>query len=72
MKPTIALVALFISACGGSADEPTEPIVPIIPQPVDGGEWGSRAGLVENNSEFALAEAKRGGKFVFVEYGRYA
>jgi hypothetical protein len=57
MKPTIALVALLISACGGSADGPTEPVVPVIPQPVEGGEWGNRAGLLENNSEFALAEA---------------
>jgi N-acetylneuraminic acid mutarotase len=60
MKPTIALVALFISACGGSADQPTAPVVPVIPvipQPIAGGEWGSRAGLLENNSEFALAEA---------------
>ncbi|HEX8360023.1 MAG TPA: kelch repeat-containing protein [Longimicrobium sp.] len=60
MKPAIALLALFISACGGSSggggvvDPPPEPVVP---PKVDGGEWGARAGLLENNSEFALAES---------------
>jgi hypothetical protein len=29
----------------------------IVLTPVDRGEWGARAGLLENNSEFALAEA---------------
>jgi N-acetylneuraminic acid mutarotase len=29
----------------------------VVLTPVDRGEWGSRAGLLENNSEFALAEA---------------
>jgi N-acetylneuraminic acid mutarotase len=55
MKPTIALVALFISACGGSAADPsTEPDPD--PTKVDGGEWGTRTGLIEPNSELALAE----------------
>jgi N-acetylneuraminic acid mutarotase len=64
MKPTIALVALFISACAGSTTEPdpdpgvvTPPPPP--PPPADGGEWGTRAGLIERNSEFALAESNR-------------
>jgi len=54
MKPAIALVALFISACTGSGFtvDPPEP-----PPPPDGGEWGARAGLIENDSEFVLAEA---------------
>jgi N-acetylneuraminic acid mutarotase len=59
MKMTIALAVLLISACGGSADEPTTP--PIVPPPtetnkVNGGEWGLRSGLIEPNSELALAE----------------
>ena len=58
MKPTIVLAALFVSACGGSSDGPTQPVVPVAPTlPAAGGEWGTRAGLIENNSEFALAEA---------------
>ena len=65
MKPTIALVALFISACAGSPADPEEnskPPIPPTPAPpspplVDGGEWGTRTGLVEANSEFALAES---------------
>ena len=61
MRATIALVALFVCACGGSAGEsgpePTTPTVPTTPQPAEGGEWGSRTGLIENNSEFSLAEA---------------
>lgn len=60
MRTTIALAALFTAACGGSADEPTTP--PIIPPPptetnkVNGGEWGHRASLLQNQSEFAVAE----------------
>ena len=55
MKPTIALVALFISACGGSTSEP--PVVPPPPPPpVDGGDWELRTQLIEPNSELALAE----------------
>jgi N-acetylneuraminic acid mutarotase len=62
MKPAIALVVLFVSACAGSPDEssttPTGPTTqPTEPPPVDGGEWGKRATLIEPNSEFALAEA---------------
>jgi N-acetylneuraminic acid mutarotase len=58
MKSTIALAALFISACAGSAAEPPEEPKPPIPEPtkVDGGEWGLRTGLIEPNSELALAE----------------
>jgi N-acetylneuraminic acid mutarotase len=58
MKPAIALTAVFISACSGSPVESggngngQKPDTTIT-----GGEWGSRAGLLENNSEFALAEA---------------
>jgi hypothetical protein len=42
MKPTIALAALFISACAGSAAEPREERERPNPDPiqVDGGEWG--------------------------------
>jgi N-acetylneuraminic acid mutarotase len=58
MKPTIALAALLICACGGSAADPGDdverPDPP--PPPVDGGEWGIRAGLIEPNSELALTE----------------
>jgi N-acetylneuraminic acid mutarotase len=58
MKPTVALLALFIAACGGSPSEPTDGNQPPITDgKVDGGEWGTRAPLLENNSEFALAEA---------------
>jgi hypothetical protein len=31
MKPTIVLAALFVSACGGSSDGPTQPVVPVVP-----------------------------------------
>src|SRR5688500_429937 len=59
MKPAIALVALLVSACGGSSVEPKiEPIVPTPPPPtkVAGGDWGVRTGLPEPNSELALVE----------------
>src|SRR5687767_12067732 len=64
MKPTIALVALFVAACTGSPGEPGgdgNGNVNGNGQKPDtiaaGGEWGLRANLLENNSEFALAEA---------------
>ena len=57
MKLVIALLALFISACGGSPAEPPEDE---LPNPdltkADGGEWGVRTGLIEPNSELALTE----------------
>ena len=56
MIPAIALVALFISACGGSPAEPGEQPEPG-PIKVEGGAWGTRAGLIEPVSELALAEA---------------
>jgi N-acetylneuraminic acid mutarotase len=62
MKRKIVLAALFISACGGSPDEPsTGPEGPNIPPPsgpekIDGGEWGQRSSLLQPQSEFALAE----------------
>jgi N-acetylneuraminic acid mutarotase len=50
---------LFISACTGSSVEPgaetTPP--PFVPGKIDGGDWGVRTGLLEPNSELALAEA---------------
>ena len=60
MKTTIVLAALFISACGAATQDPTTP--PTVPPPkgpiqVDGGEWGQRSGLLQPQSEFALAEA---------------
>ena len=54
MKPSIALVALLISACGGSSDEPGTP--PTDPTAVEPGEWGLRAPLIQRNSELAFAE----------------
>ena len=57
MKPTTALAALLICACGGSAADPGDDGErPDPPPPVDGGEWGIRAGLIEPNSELALTE----------------
>src|SRR5687768_1594287 len=66
MKPTIALVALFLSACAGSPVDAGDGgdgngngngnLPKPEPTPA-GGEWGTRAGLIENNSEFSLAEA---------------
>jgi N-acetylneuraminic acid mutarotase len=55
MKPAFAFVALFIAGCGGSTAEPPNPPPPP-PVKVQGGEWGNRAGLLEANSELALAE----------------
>jgi N-acetylneuraminic acid mutarotase len=60
MKPSIALLALFIVACGGSGNSnplPTGPTQPTFPtDQVDGGQWGMRAPLIQANSELALAE----------------
>ncbi|MFL5381962.1 MAG: Kelch repeat-containing protein [Longimicrobiaceae bacterium] len=56
MKAAIALAALFISACGGSEPGPGPITPPTGPNQVDGGEWGLRSGLIEPNSELALAE----------------
>src|SRR5687767_7231835 len=62
MKPAVAIVALFISACGGSAEPGPNPLpAPQTPAPppssqIDGGEWGIRSGLIEPNSELPVAE----------------
>jgi N-acetylneuraminic acid mutarotase len=58
MKPVMVLAALLIAACGGSSAEPLEEGEQPSPNPikVDGGEWGVRTGLIEPNSELALAE----------------
>src|SRR5688500_16887735 len=58
-KAAAALVVLFICACGGSPSGPPEPGPGPSPGPtkVDGGQWATRAPLLEANSEFALAEA---------------
>ena len=53
MRAAIALVALFIAACD---EAPAEPKPDPGPLPVDGGEWGLRAPLIEANSELPLAE----------------
>ena len=60
LKPGIALAACFIFACGGpSAPQPIvpPPPPPPAPPPPSGGEWGTRAGLIEPLSELAAAEA---------------
>src|SRR5687768_7712332 len=62
MKPAIALLALFIVACGGNESGgptgPTGPPGPTAPgEQVDGGQWGQRAPLIEANSELAFAES---------------
>src|SRR5918998_2269388 len=57
MKRLIALIALFAAACSEAPTGKVDTAGPKPVQPVDGGEWGSRAGLLANNSEFALAEA---------------
>jgi N-acetylneuraminic acid mutarotase len=60
MKPAIALLALFMVACGGGEtlsgpSGPTGPTPPATDQ-IDGGQWGQQAPLIEANSELALAE----------------
>jgi N-acetylneuraminic acid mutarotase len=50
MKSLIALIALLASACAGSPNETGTP-------PIDPGDWGLRADLIEPNSELALAQA---------------
>jgi N-acetylneuraminic acid mutarotase len=60
LTPTIALAALLATGCGGSTTDPDPVVVPPPPPPpppVTGGEWGTRANLLANNSEYALAEA---------------
>ena len=60
MRPTIALLALFVVACGGSSDGSSGPPTGPTPTPfVDGGAWMHRATLIEPNSELALAEVNR-------------
>lgn len=58
MKPAIALLALFVAACGGSSGgssgTPTAPTGPA--DQVDGGQWAQRPPLIEANSELAFAE----------------
>ena len=58
MKPAIALLGLFMVACGGSSGgssgPPSGPTSPT--DQVDGGQWGQRTPLIEANSELALAE----------------
>jgi hypothetical protein len=57
MRSAIALVALFVAACSGSAAEPWEEPDPPLPDPkVDGGDWGLRTALIQPNSELALTE----------------
>jgi N-acetylneuraminic acid mutarotase len=66
-KMALALVAVLLGACSGAPVEPSDkpgPVTPTPPPPspppttgIVGGEWGFRAGLIEPNSEFALAEA---------------
>jgi N-acetylneuraminic acid mutarotase len=57
MKPTIAVLALLVVACGGSkggsSGPPTAPTSPT--DKVDGGQWGQRSALIEANSELAFA-----------------
>src|SRR5688500_17390076 len=60
MKPSIALLALFMAACGGSpggsSGPPTAPTSPTSPtDKVDGGQWAQRTPLIEANSELAFA-----------------
>jgi N-acetylneuraminic acid mutarotase len=61
MKPAIAVLALFLVACGGSSDGSGGP--PTAPGPptssVDGGQWFHRAELIEPLSELAMAEVNR-------------
>jgi hypothetical protein len=57
MKSAMAVVALLVCACGAPSSPPEngEPTNPP-PTPIDGGEWGTRADLIEANSEVAFAE----------------
>src|SRR5688500_2381699 len=59
MKRSIALVAWLIAACGSPSDPPDNggqpPPPPPNPLPA-GGEWGTRSGLIEPNSELPIAE----------------
>ncbi|HYW31509.1 MAG TPA: kelch repeat-containing protein [Gemmatimonas sp.] len=57
-KSKFALAVLCIAACGGSPEEPLQKPDTNKPDPLAaGGEWGLRADLIDNNSEFALAES---------------
>jgi N-acetylneuraminic acid mutarotase len=60
LKPRIVLAVFFISGCGGPSGPralpPSPPPPPPPPAAVDGGEWGTRAGLIQPNSEMAFAE----------------
>ena len=51
MKPTIVLLALFMVACGNSSPSPIAPGPGpgTGPDPVDGGQWGQRAPLIEQH-----------------------
>ena len=61
MRAAIALLAVFMVACGTSSPSPTGPGAGPGPgsalPTVDGGTWMQRANLLEANSELALAEA---------------
>ena len=61
MKGSLALVALLVSACGGSPDKPgptpTDPTTP--PTEPASGEWGRRTALLAPVSELAFAELNR-------------
>ena len=59
MKHTIMLAAAWLCACGSPAgtDDGGTGTTPPTENKLDGGEWGTRAGLLEANSEFALAES---------------
>ena len=63
MKPVIALLSLFMVACGNSSSSPIGPGPGPGPGPepgptlVDGGQWSLRAPLIEPLSELAFAEA---------------
>jgi N-acetylneuraminic acid mutarotase len=58
-SPALAGITLLVglAGCEGTTTEPEKPIVEPVPVGVDGGEWGLRAGLIEANSELALAAA---------------
>src|SRR5688500_1837781 len=61
MKLAITMIALCISACTGPAEprqtpSPPPPPPPPPPPQMDGGEWGTRAALIEPNSELPVAE----------------